>query len=99
VSLSKNVTFEIGPEMNQVLDVRVANNGRMVLPKSVREALGVSGGGAVILSVEGGVVTLTSLKQSISHAQDLYRHYVTQDQSSDDFIQERRQEAAREGRA
>ena len=85
--------------MNQVLDVRVAHNGRMVLPKSVREALGVTGGGAVILSVDGGVVTLTSITQSIHHAQALYIQYVTHDRSSDDFIQERRQDAVREGQA
>ena len=82
--------------MTQAMDVRVANNGRMVLPKSVREALGVTQGGAVVLSIEGDVVKLTSIRQSISRAQALYRQHATNDRSVDDFIAERRSEAARE---
>ena len=78
------------------MDVRVANNGRMVLPKSVREALGVTQGGAVVLSIEGDVVKLTSIRQSVARAQALYRQHATNDLSVDDFIAERRAEAARE---
>lgn len=82
--------------MTRAMDVRVANNGRMVLPKSVREALGVTQGGAVVLSIEGDVVKLTSIRQSIARAQALYRQHATNDMSVDDFIAERRSEAARE---
>ena len=82
--------------MTQAMDVRVANNGRMVLPKSVREALGVTQGGAVVLSIEGDVVKLTSIRQSVARAQALYRQHATNDLSVDDFIAERRAEAARE---
>ena len=82
--------------MTQAMDVRVANNGRMVLPKSVREALGVTQGGAVVLSIEGDVVKLTSIHQSVARAQALYRQHATNDLSVDDFIAERRAEAARE---
>ena len=82
--------------MTQAMDVRVANNRRMVLPKSVREALGVTQGGAVVLSIEGDVVKLTSIRQSVAQAQALYRQHATNDLSVDDFIAERRAEAARE---
>ena len=82
--------------MTQAMDVRVANNGRMVLPKSVREALGVTQGGAVVLSIEGDVVKLTSIRQSVARAQALYRQHATNDLSVVDFIAERRAEAARE---
>ena len=82
--------------MTQAMDVRVANNGRMVLPKSVREALGVTQGGAVVLSIEGDVVKLTSIRQSVARAQALYRQHATNDLSVDDFIAERRAEAPRE---
>ena len=82
--------------MTLAMDVRVANNGRMVLPKSVREALGVTQGGAVVLSIEGDVVKLTSIRQSVAQAQALYRQHATNDLSVDDFIAERRAEAARE---
>lgn len=82
--------------MNQVLDVRVAQNGRMVLPKSVREALGISDGGAVVLSIGDDAVTLTSMRQSVRRAQDLYRRHASVDLSVGDFLRDRRDEAARE---
>jgi hypothetical protein len=41
-------------------------------------------------------VKLTSLDQSIKRAQDLYRKYAMSDFTVDDFIAERRAEAARE---
>ena len=79
--------------MQEVIDVRVATNGRMVLPRSVRNALGLTGAGVVVLSVDGDEVKLSSMRQSINRAQALYRANVTNDQSSDDFLEERRIEA------
>lgn len=79
--------------MQEMIDVRVATNGRMVLPRSVRNALGVTGAGVVVLSVDGDEVKLSSMRQSINRAQALYRANVTNDQSSDDFLEERRIEA------
>jgi AbrB family looped-hinge helix DNA binding protein len=83
--------------MGHAIDVKVASNGRMVLPKSAREALGVPGGGAVILSIGDGEVRLTSVCQSIRRAQDLYRCHITSGLSVDDFLNERRAEAACKG--
>lgn len=82
--------------MGKVFDARVAQNGRLVLPKMVREALGMADGGTVVFSVEGDEVKLTSIRQSIRRAQEIYRQYATGDLSVDDFIAERRAEAARE---
>lgn len=82
--------------MGKAFDARVAHNGRLVLPKMVREALGMADGGTVVFSVEGGEVKLTSIRQSVKHAQELYRRYVVNDLSVDDFLTERRAEAARE---
>lgn len=79
--------------MQEMIDVRIATNGRMVLPRSVRNALGVTGAGVVVLSVDGDEVKLSSMRQSINRAQALYRAHVTNDQSSDDFLEERRIEA------
>lgn len=78
------------------MDIKVAHNGRMVLPRSVREALGMENGGIVVLSVEGDEVKLSSIRQSIQRAQQLYRQYVTNDLPVEDFIQERRQDAAQD---
>ena len=79
--------------MQEMLDVRVATNGRMVLPRSVRKVLGVTGAGVVVLSIDGDEVKLSSMRQSINRAQALYRAHVANDRSSADFIEERRIEA------
>jgi bifunctional DNA-binding transcriptional regulator/antitoxin component of YhaV-PrlF toxin-antitoxin module len=38
--------------MQQMIDIRIAENGRMVLPRLARKALGVTGAGVVVLSIE-----------------------------------------------
>ena len=82
--------------MSQMIDIRIAPNGRMVLPKAARAALGVTGASIVSLSVDGDEVKLTSMASNVKHAQALYRQHVKNGRSSDDFLEERRQEAARE---
>lgn len=82
--------------MRQVIDIRIADNGRMVLPRAARTALGVTGAGVLALTVDGDEVKLTSMASSLKRAQALYRQHVKDDQSSDDFLEERRREAARE---
>ena len=68
----------------------------MVLPKAARTALGVTGAGVISLSVEGDEVKLTSIAGNIKRAQALYREHVKNGTSSDDFLEERRQEAERD---
>jgi bifunctional DNA-binding transcriptional regulator/antitoxin component of YhaV-PrlF toxin-antitoxin module len=82
--------------MQEMMDIRIAENGRMVLPRSARNALGVTGAGVVVLSIDGNDVKLSSMRQSIKRAQDLYRQHATNDLSVDDFLAERRAEAARD---
>lgn len=79
--------------MQTVIDVRISENGRLLMPKWVREALGVAAGGVVVLSVEGNEVRLNPMRKSVMRAQDLYRAHVTDDLSSDAFLDERRREA------
>ncbi len=82
--------------MSEVVDVRIATNGRMVLPRAVREALGMTGAGVVLLTVDGDDVRLTSMRRSIERAQALYRQYVIDDQPSGAFLEDRRREAERD---
>ena len=82
--------------MERALDAKLASNGRLVLPKKVREALGITGSGTVVFSIDGDQVKLSSIQQSVRRAQDLYRLYATKDHTVDDFIAERRAEAARD---
>lgn len=88
-----------GHSMGKAFDVKLAENGRLVLPKMVREALGVAGGGTVVFSVQDGEVRLTSIQQSIRQAQALYRQHATRNLTVDDFLAERRSEAAGEDAA
>ena len=82
--------------MGKALDVRVAQNGRMVLPKAVRDALGLTEGGTIVVSVEGNEVKLTSIHQSVKLAQQLFSQHVHGDLTVDNFLLERRAEAAQE---
>jgi bifunctional DNA-binding transcriptional regulator/antitoxin component of YhaV-PrlF toxin-antitoxin module len=82
--------------VEQVLKARVAANGRMVLPKAVRVALGVTEPGIVALSVEGDEVKLSSMASRIKRAQALYRKQAKDDYTVDDFLRERREEAAQD---
>jgi bifunctional DNA-binding transcriptional regulator/antitoxin component of YhaV-PrlF toxin-antitoxin module len=80
--------------MNQV--VKIAANGRLVLPKSARAALGIEDAGVLTLEIEGDQIRLSSLQADLKRAQALYRKYVKNGTSSEEFIKERRREAARE---
>lgn len=82
--------------MQKAVDIRVAPNGRMVLPKAARKALGVDGAGVVALSVDGDEVKLTSMASSIRRAQALYRSNVKNDLPSEALLKERRDEAFRD---
>lgn len=77
--------------------VKIAENGRMVLPASVREALGVRKGGDIVLTLDERGVTLRSLDQTIREVQQLAKKYFPRGKSVvDEFLAERRAEAEHE---
>jgi AbrB family looped-hinge helix DNA binding protein len=39
--------------LSEIVDVRVAPNGRMVLPSRIRKSLGLSGGGVLLVFCPG----------------------------------------------
>lgn len=78
------------------IGVKVAANGRMVLPVAIRRELGLVGDSKLILKVDDGKVTLHSISDGVRRAQELYRKYATKPSTVDDFLAERRAEAARE---
>ncbi len=80
----------------QTVDVRVAENGRILLPAFVREAMGVQGGAKLILTLDGDEVRLSPMHHGISRARELYRQHATADRSTEDFLAERKMEAARD---
>lgn len=82
--------------MANSLAVRVASNGRLVLPKAIRKALGLEDAGVIVMSVVDGEVRLTSMAKNVAAAQAYYKAHVLRDYSTDDFLEDRRKEALAE---
>lgn len=78
------------------IDFRVAANGRMVLPKAVREAMGLQGETRVTAIVEKDGVRLVPMSHRVRRAQELYRRAIKQPRTTEDFLRDRREEARRE---
>lgn len=77
---------------SQSTDIKVAANGRMVLPASVRKAMGLYGDSKVILTIEEDQVRLSPIGHGVSRAQALYRQHARQARTTDDFIDDRKAE-------
>ncbi|MET0530848.1 MAG: AbrB/MazE/SpoVT family DNA-binding domain-containing protein [Microvirga sp.] len=73
-----------------VTDVKLASNGRMVLPQAVREALGVSGETRIVVTVDGTDVRLSPIANVVTKLQALYREHVKHDADAEAFLEERR---------
>ena len=78
----------------QTIDVSVASNGRMVLPASVRKAMGLRGDTKVILTVEDDQVRLSPIGHGVSRAQALYREHAKHMRTTDNFLDDRKAETA-----
>ena len=77
--------------------VTVGENGRLVLPAPFRKALGLSGTGQVVLTLEGDAVRVTSVRRRLLDALTRFRRFVPAGQGmADALIEERRAEAAEE---
>ena len=76
------------------IDIKVASNGRMVLPASVRKAMGLHGDAKVILTIENDQVRLSPIGHGVSRAQALYREHAKQTRTVEDFLSDRKAEAA-----
>jgi AbrB family looped-hinge helix DNA binding protein len=76
-------------------DVRVAANGRMVLPAAVRNALGIRGESRVTLTLEKDQVAIRGMAERVRRAQELYQAHAKKDLSVDNFLKSRKAEQAR----
>ncbi len=71
--------------------MRVNENGRVVIPASFRERLGIRVGDDLVLRIEGDELRITTLKRNIERAQRLVRKHVKPGTSLvDELIAERR---------
>lgn len=77
--------------------VRVAAGGRIEIPAEVRQELGIKEGEDILLSRGRDGYRLTTYQEAIRRAQDLFsRTKKPGEMVVDEFLRERREEAARE---
>ncbi len=76
------------------MDIKVAENGRMILPQSVRKAMGLQGEAKVILTLENDEVRLTPIGHGVTRARALYRQHARIERTTDEFLDDRREEVA-----
>lgn len=79
--------------------VKMAKNGRLVLPASLRAEVGLPDGGDFVVRVEGGVITLEPHKKALERVRNLVRQYAPAEEGIsvvDELIAERHAEALRE---
>jgi len=76
---------------------RINENGRVVIPASIRKALGINAGDEVVLRIEDDELRITTLKHRLARARRRVRKYVKPGHSLvDDLLAERREAAKRE---
>ena len=83
--------------MPDTIDLRIASNGRLVLPKAVRKAMGLTGDTKVVATLEGDELRLTPVRHRALRAQELYRRFAKGTRTVDDFLADRRAEAEADG--
>jgi AbrB family looped-hinge helix DNA binding protein len=82
---------------SKAIRTRINENGRIVIPAAIREAVGLRRGQEVVVWAEKGEVRISSPTARMRRAQELVRKYVPAGVSlADELIAERREEAARE---
>jgi AbrB family looped-hinge helix DNA binding protein len=87
---------EIQPKVLEVR-ARINESGRVVLPKELRESMGIEPGDVLFFSSDGKTVKVETQKQRIRRAQEHIRQYVDPSRSLvDELIAERREEFRKE---
>jgi AbrB family looped-hinge helix DNA binding protein len=80
------------------IELKIAANGRVVIPRDVRRALGVEQGGTLVLSDEGSKYSLQSRAQRTAEARALAAPAFAQCNGDplDDFLADRAEQRIRE---
>jgi AbrB family looped-hinge helix DNA binding protein len=79
------------------MTLRIAANGRVVIPADIRSELGLKGGDKLVVRVVDGAVVLEPVRTAIRRARANFRKYVPSDASlAAELIEERRRAASRE---
>jgi|SRR5580698_9225359 AbrB family looped-hinge helix DNA binding protein len=76
---------------------RINDNGRIVIPASIRKNMGLNPGDVVVMSLEDGVLRIESQVAKIRRIQAEFKPFANPASlASDELIAERREEARRE---
>jgi bifunctional DNA-binding transcriptional regulator/antitoxin component of YhaV-PrlF toxin-antitoxin module len=79
--------------------IKMADNGRLVLPAALRSGVGLPDGGDFLARVENGAIILEPHKKVLERIRTLIRQYAPADQGVsvvDELIAERHEEAVLE---
>lgn len=80
-----------------MIQMKMSEGGRVVIPAEIRQSLGLKEGDAVLFELRDGEAVITTRASRIRRAQEIVRQYVPAGTSLvDELIAERRQEAARD---
>jgi len=83
--------------MDPLARTRVGEKGRVVIPASIREALGIRIGDEIVLRIEDNELRLSTLKTRLARAQQRLRKFIKPGRSlSAELIAERREAARHE---
>ncbi len=77
-------------DLDGLLDLAVANGGRLVIPGHLRRAMGLSTGDELVLILDDTGLRVLSLKQAVAEAQERVRRYAKGASLSDSLLAERR---------
>jgi AbrB family looped-hinge helix DNA binding protein len=79
------------------LHLNVGNDGRILIPKEIRQKLGINKNNSVIANIDENGLYITTVQNSLSKARALVNQFCGSDESITDLlISERRAEASRE---
>jgi len=79
------------------VSARINENGRIVIPASIRRAMNLKAGDTVLLRYENGVLRIESYREKIRRIQEEFQKFAKPGVlMSDELIAERREEARRE---
>jgi AbrB family looped-hinge helix DNA binding protein len=97
-AVNRPANQEVRPDPNlQTNRARVGSAGEIILPRHIREAMGLSEGDALVTSLEDGELRLMTLPVAVRKAQAIVRKYVPEGVSLvDELLEDRRREVERE---
>jgi bifunctional DNA-binding transcriptional regulator/antitoxin component of YhaV-PrlF toxin-antitoxin module len=94
---SREMSSDLPDGIRNRIKLKVGPEGRVLIPASIRTAMGAEEGGQLLAWLEHGELRLVSPKIAMRRAQELVRELIPGDDSlADELIADRRREAAEE---